>query len=384
MIINAFIYLFDILISYPVRFLSFLLYRNKRIWIIGERGDDARDNGYHMFKYMCKNHPEIETWFLIREDSPDYKKVSCLGKTTPFNSFRHWLLYFSAECIMSCYDRNYYTPNHNWHFQMFAEKRSRAKIVFLQHGVIKDDLRMYHKDKTGFDIFICGAKPEYDYVSTVYGYDNHEVRYTGLARYDALHEYSVKRQVLIMPTWRNWLPDLPDESFIKENYYMAWYSLICDSRIKTLSEKYHVEFIFYPHYLMQKYLHLFRTENNGILLADIKKYDIQALLKESMLLITDYSSVMFDFAYMKKPVVYYQFDSDDVFKRHYHKGYFDYVRDGFGKVCMDKNAVLKETENVLENNGCLDDLYGSRIARFFPLHDTDNCERIYQEVARKT
>lgn len=40
------------------------------------------------------------------------------------------------------------------------------------------------------------------------------------------------------------------------------------------------------------------------------KYDVQQLLKESLLLITDYSSVFFDMMYMNKPVIFYQFDEN--------------------------------------------------------------------------
>lgn len=28
------------------------------IWLIAERGDEARDNGYAFYKYMKENHPE--------------------------------------------------------------------------------------------------------------------------------------------------------------------------------------------------------------------------------------------------------------------------------------------------------------------------------------
>ena len=44
----------------------------------------------------------------------------------------------------------------------------------------------------------------------------------------------------------------------------------------------------------------------------------------------DYSSIAFDFAYMKKPLIYYQFDQDKYYTNHFAKGYFDCERDGFG------------------------------------------------------
>lgn len=48
---------------------------------------------------------------------------------------------------------------------------------------------------------------------------------------------------------------------------------------------------------------------------------------EGSMMITDYSSVAFEFAYLRKPIVYYQFDKKAFFEKHtYRKGYFDYEK----------------------------------------------------------
>ena len=54
----------------------------------------------------------------------------------------------------------------------------------------------------------------------------------------------------------------------------------------------------------------------------------QELFNNSSVLVTDYSSVFFDFAYLKKPVIYYH-PIDDY---HYENSYFDYETMGFGDV----------------------------------------------------
>ena len=53
--------------------------KGKKVWLVSERGYDARDNGYHMFKYLRKEHPEINAWYLITRDSHDLDKVAELG-----------------------------------------------------------------------------------------------------------------------------------------------------------------------------------------------------------------------------------------------------------------------------------------------------------------
>ena len=100
------------------------------------------------------------------------------------------------------------------------------------------------------------------------------------------------------------------------------------------------------------------------------------------MLITDYSSVFFDFAYMKKPIVYYQFDEDDFHSWHYHKGYFDYRTMGFGDVCMKEAEVLESLCDVFYNNMQPSPEYLKRMDAFFPLHDTNNCQRIFDRIVK--
>lgn len=57
---------------YPV---SQHIYINRSVWLIAERGMEARDNGYHMFRYIRTNHPDIEAYYIIAEDSTDRERV---------------------------------------------------------------------------------------------------------------------------------------------------------------------------------------------------------------------------------------------------------------------------------------------------------------------
>ena len=44
-------------------------------WIISERPNQARDNGYCFFKFMKENHPDVPIYYLIDKKAPDYNKV---------------------------------------------------------------------------------------------------------------------------------------------------------------------------------------------------------------------------------------------------------------------------------------------------------------------
>ena len=46
------------------------------VWLISERGDDARDNGYAFYEYMKKNHPEIAFKYIISKKSQDFNRIT--------------------------------------------------------------------------------------------------------------------------------------------------------------------------------------------------------------------------------------------------------------------------------------------------------------------
>ena len=352
-------------------------FRNKHVWLVCERGNDARDNGYHMFRYLRKEHPEIEAWYLITKDSIDLPKVADYGNIVYFGSLKHWMIYIRAEKIVTAFEPHF-CPSSSHAFYKYV--RRGQKVVFLQHGVIANDFPIYHQERSGFDLFICGAKPEYDFVSTSFNYRNGEVRYTGLARFDALHNLKMKDQILIMPTYRKWLRDMTEAEVQESEYVRRWQSVLNNPRLSELAEKFRITVVFYPHALMQPFISMFSSPSNRIIIADSVHYDVQPLLMESRLLINDYSSVQFDFAYMNKPQIYYQFDEKEVFEKHYGRGYFDYRETGFGEVVSEETQLMALIEEYLENGMKLKPFYLERIEGFFPLHDNHNCERIYNEI----
>lgn len=100
------------------------------------------------------------------------------------------------------------------------------------------------------------------------------------------------------------------------------------------------------------------------------------------MLITDYSSVAFDIAYLNKPILYYQFDHEDVFSgaHTYQKGYFDYERDGFGDIAHTESALLIKLNQLIHGNDDNLKIYQERGNKTFAFRDNLNCERVYQAI----
>ncbi|GIN69620.1 hypothetical protein J14TS2_00950 [Bacillus sp. J14TS2] len=382
---NAFQGIFYLLTyAIPMFILSQLLQFNskyKDIWIVCERFNEARDNGYHLFKYIREKHSKIKCFYIIDRSSADLSKVGSFENVIYFGTFKHYLYYFLAKRHISTHGAgNGCMPN------IYACKlldfivKPRAKNVYLKHGIIKDDLPSLHKNKSRIDLFVCGASLEYKLVKEKFGFNNNEVKYLGLARFDNLMNFSAKKQIMYMPTWRTFLRYSNSKEFKESNYYKKINALLNNKELIDFLDHNDVSFVLCLHPLLKEYSHLFNKTGKNIKINNTAENDIQLLLKESALLITDHSSIYFDFAYMNKPIVYYQFDNEEFFKSHSGIRKFDYLKQGFGPVLKNEEELVKQVINISNNNFKNTRLYEKRIEDCFPLRDNKNCERNFLSI----
>ena len=371
---------------YGLSLIFSLFLRNKKaykdLWLIAERGTDARDNGYHFFKFMCQNHKEINCVYVISKDSPDYEKIRALGRTTEPDTFGHYLAFACAKYKISTHIMGY-APD-SYYFTVLDKRLRlvRGKKVFLQHGIIKDNIAELHYPRVNLDIFVCSTIPEYEDLLKDYNFPDGVIKRIGLCRYDALlSEHEVKRQILVMPTWRYYARKLDDEGFKASDYYKSFNGLISDARLHKLLEENNYELVLYLHYELQKFTHLFCGNNDRVHIRGMGDADVQKLLTESALLVTDYSSVFFDFAYMKKPLAYWQFDSERFFAEQYGRGYFKFD-EGFGPLCTEKEEIIDFIEAELKNGMEVEAKYAERVERNFTDFSTDHCSKTYEEILK--
>lgn len=357
------------------------------VWMISERFAEAQDNGYWLFKYICENGCHKNTYYIIKEGASDEQKVATLGKTIKAYSLKHYLYYLLAtKHISSQIDGG--MPN--MRVCSFLERYGllKNKKVFLQHGITKDVISFGFFRDTRVNLFVCATKREMEFVKETFGYPEGAVQQLGFARFDNLIDVSKgKKQILIMPTWRVWLAERQSSSigeakrkFLESEYYKHWSSLLRNEQLSEILVKYDYSLVFYPHSDMQPYVTYFNANNSRITIADAKQYNVQDLLKESVIMITDYSSVAFDFAYMDKPIIYYHFDYKAYRERQHPEGYFQYERDGMGPVYNDCKKIVDYLEKLIMNEGIVQEPYRARITKFFDLKDRNNCKRIFRKI----
>ena len=352
-------------------------------WIVTERPDQARDNGYCFYRYLREKHPEQPAYYIIRRDAKDREKLAGLGKLIDFDSWQHYFYFCFSRVHISAHTGGC-NPSDN-PFARYVKKLLSHTEVFLPHGVSYGVSEFCLAKYGVIDLFITSGKPEYDNVLANYGYTPEQVAYTGFPRLDGWHHIKVNpKQIVLMPTWRLYLAQNPNTVFEETSYYRAWQELLKSPELAALLKENDLRLVFYLHNDMRKYVDSFQSlcPRIEIVYRD-EHYDIQELLKESALLITDYSSVHFDFAYMGKPVLYYQFDREEFWAKQYAQTDFDAAKDGFGPVAYDLSTLLKNLRTVAAHGMKMEPMFYARMRAFYELYDGHNCDRVYEAIRER-
>lgn len=363
----------------------------KKIWLISDRVNVAGDNGEAMFNYLAqKDDSEIEAYFVINKDCEDYERLCKIGKVVPRLSKQHLLLQLVADYIVSSGGDEYII--NPWYesdecSEVVRDLLARKKYVFLQHGVIMNDLSVwlnrYSKNIKGF---VCAARREAESIlQGKYYYDDRNVWLTGLPRHDLLYREE-RKLIVIMPTWRKYLSSgdgtvnyLKDD-FRNTEYFKFYNELVNNERLIEYAEERGYKIAFMPHPGIRRHGLKYFTRDSRV-----QFFDFSVAYKDvfawANLIVTDYSSAVMDFALLKKPVVYCQFDKERFFTDHTVKpGYFSYENDGFGEVTYDLDSLINVIIEYIRDDCNVHEPYLSRMNEFFAFHDKENCDRVYQRI----
>jgi CDP-glycerol glycerophosphotransferase (TagB/SpsB family)/glycosyltransferase involved in cell wall biosynthesis len=361
-------------------------------WLFIDRDVQADDNAEHLFRWVTANTSQSrKCFFVLRRSSHDWKRLKRDGfRLVRFGSLRHALIYLNAAWLISSHADEYIVD-----FLPAKKYGSSARgYAFLQHGITKDDLSRWLNSKQ-IDLFVTSARVENEsVVQGPYKFSEREVCLAGLARHDRLLSKSSQPNfIVVMPTWRQALVGpstkkgnmrAPNDRFLTSRYKEAWESIVGDFRLAERAKQLGYEIIFFPHANMQMYLDEFQVADN---VRSVGHRDclIQDLFSHCALLITDFSSVAFEIALLKRPVLYFQFDKDEYFpEQPYDEGYFDYERDGFGEVCRDHDTIATLICQYMADGCNMKSIYSARADEFFEHRDGENCRRTYEAILERS
>lgn len=353
-------------------------FKCRPLWLISDRSDLAGDNGEAFFRYLCQYHPEIHACFSVSRKAPQYIALKKAGTVIPWHSWRRKILTLLSDCMISSHLETAFT-NPFWGYdEPYRKTLSSIPFVFLQHGVTKDNIsRWLSERERKIDAVVTASPRERDaFLDLQYGFRRDAVWLVGFPRFDLLNSCPQKK-ILVMPTWRRYLDC---RNFTASAFYMFFSELLSDAQLIEGCRRfgYRIVFVLHPNFKFAQEL----FDSNAVVDVVSGGVDYAQLLGLGAMLVTDYSSIAFDFAYMRKPIVYAQFDLQEfnAGKHSYDKGYFDYYRDGFGPVATTIRDTVDAIVNLLNSSCHGDREYLDRMRRFFAYKDTKNCHRVFEKI----
>ena len=374
-------------------------YPDERIWMFSDRVTSAEDSGEVMFKYVVEHPiPNVRPIFILREDCPDFERLKKVGEVVAAGSEEHHRAFICADKVIS-------SSADEWLVNPFGlgwwglNDVDQYEFVFLQHGVIKESLSNWlYRTKKNIRLFVTSAEREkQSIVDGDYGYSDKQVILTGLPRWDSFASYTgdAKRVIYLMPTWRsylsagyNWDAQSAEEinalveDFTESDYFKFFQSILEDAELQALLEEHDYVLKFAPHPRIGGAISAFAHSDRVQVLVP-ERFVYADAYKEMSMLITDYSSVAFNVAIMKKPVMYVQFDREDFYEGHTGtKDYFEYDTDGFGPVVTTKEQVIDQIRLHLAAGMEMPEEYRSRVEEFFfwPPSDEPRAKLVLDEI----
>lgn len=180
-----------------------------------------------------------------------------------------------------------------------------------------------------------------------------------------------KKIILYAPTWR-------DNEFHKKGIYKFATEMDFNAMKNALSDEYVLIVKF--HYLVKDEINW--DEYRDFIIECNEMWDIQELYLISDILITDYSSVMFDYALLNRPILFFTYDLDF---------YKDNLRDFYFDINTVPGPLIETTEDLVDfiKNNSKDDYfekYGTKYQAFKETYNEfdkgSSCQSVIELVER--
>lgn len=346
--------------------------RRERTWLIGEnRGDTTKENGYHFFRYLRRVHPEEKAVFISK--LPAVALGLEPGDVVSYGSMAH-----ARSCVdatIMAYTHTYRDLIYRRYFRLVHHGKS---LVYLHHGVLgfKKFNPFYEANKNLMDIFIVGSEFEKEVVTREAGVDPQRVRLTGHPRCDTIRNAPVtdRIQIAYIPTHRNYIAG----NFRSSTFYTKVTEMLSSSRLEQILLDNNAVLKFKLHPEMRVHSGEFAS-SSSLVQAAPEEETVGQLLAQSHILLTDYSSVCWDFFFLGKPVIFFRFDIEDYLLD--RDSYIDLRQENIGQICYRSDEVCAAVKLTLDHELKLLPEFERFRREILPQSYTEgNCERVYQAV----
>lgn len=354
-------------------------------------GKQYSDNPRAIYEYMSVNYPGYRLLWSVDKKHVQYFRDNEIPFVTRLSL--SWLIYMSKATLWIT----------NCRLPLWIPKAKGTTYLQTWHGTplkrLANDMDEVHMPSTNtaqykknfileadkWDFLVSPNRYSSDIFKRAFQFNGNLLE-TGYPRNDFLYSHNNesdqtelkqrlgipldKKVIFYAPTWR-------DNDYHAQGKYKFSLQFDCDEMYRALSEDYVI--ILRLHYLIADNLDL--SKYKGFFYDFSKHDDIRDLYTISDMLITDYSSVFFDFANLKRPMIFYVYDIEN-YRDNLRGFYIDFEREAPGPLVKTTSELISEINHCAGNN--FNDIYNTQEFRdrFCYLEDGTASQKVSDEIIR--
>ncbi|WP_455540004.1 CDP-glycerol glycerophosphotransferase family protein [Terrisporobacter sp.] len=359
----------------------------KKDWIVYESflGRNMSDSPKYIYEYLRDNYPDkYKHIWVFNEKREDLPKDIVQVKRF---SFEH--LYYIAKSkywVNNMRQPKWFKKRDNQVFLETWHGTPLKKLVFDMkevHSANKNYKKDFYIQSRAWDYLVSANDYSTEIFKRAFKFDNPILEY-GYPRNDLMYHPNKdevsrklkeklgipldKKIVLYAPTWR-------DDEFFKPGKYK--FNLEIDLRRlrEELGDQYF--FVLRTHYFIANHIDVDGLED---FVYNASQYDdITELYLLSDVLITDYSSVFFDYANLKRPILFFTYDLEK-YRDTLRGFYLDLQTEGPGPIVMTNDEIIEELRDFDKLTEKYKDRVESFHDRFCTMDDGEASKRIAEEI----
>jgi len=367
--------------------LAFFIYLFKRnsndIWLVGGiRGEVYSDNSKVFYEFLMSEHPEVRPIWVARAGSSAHRLAK--GEVVEKGSVKNYLYFYRARFAIFSDTFNhdiapgvYLLPIPRLFYNRMFKVRLNHGTISFKKRVAQKGIFRFLRDRImlSYDLLTASTNLE-EKVMNSYARPG-SVVLTGSARNDQVVDVPLaERTILLAPTWRTWLRG--SSEFAESEFYQVYSTLLSDPKLLQFLREQNIKLVFQLHHLLLTKLNYFIDLECDVVSVERQVELLPQKIIGCSVLVTDYSSICAERYYLRKPVLFFQFDQARYISE--IGSYIDLEKAPFGLVIKNVKQLLEQLKIVFSADY---EISSKQIEgeKYFVHHkDNSNCERIFRAI----
>ncbi len=374
-----------------VRLLCFILPEKEEIWLYHDCNTVGTDNAYLQFQHDFDKKDGVKRLYVVNGSIEKAKSMFTPEQQKNLIAFRSWkhkIIYLKAAKVITAFIEKvnylpYFDDVYKYYIDLF-----KGDVIYLQHGVLHAHLPWkYSYERLDIKSEVISTNYEVENFTENYCFPDSALIKSKMPRYDFIDCDATPRdnRILLAPSWRKYLIKLRGdgtwvptrEKFLESEFYIETQKFLESKELCGLLEKndWYLDFKLHP--IFAVYNDCFKVDNPRICIPS------KTEPSDYKIVITDYSSFVFDFVYLKRAVVYFMPDYAQ-----FKAGFNDYkeldipLEEGFGELTKTADELILALSKIIKNDGNALPSFAEKTDGFFLNQDKNSRATIYEHLKK--